>query len=146
MGFKGHNHVRPAPSRPLIEDACFFPSTYLPRLPLNKKIIAKPFAKYFLLLCCCCCFFKGPGLGPCHPHPSLWHPIPDWKWETILRSSTSWYMAYFPLRHVFKEPKVKRDRSFYLKSEQFPGCCIKIQPTVFTEMCLFYSKIKAFLF
>ena len=51
-----------------------------------------------------------------------------------------------PIFYIFKEPQVKFDISFYLKSEQLPGCCIKIQSTVFTEMCLFYSKIKAFLF
>lgn len=54
--------------------------------------------------------------------------------------------AMFPHLNVFKGPKVKFDIPFYLKSEQCPCRCIKIQSTDFTEMCLFYSKIKAFCF
>lgn len=54
--------------------------------------------------------------------------------------------CHVPRLNVFKGPKVKFDIPFYLQSEQCPCCSIKIQSTDFTEMCLFYSKIKAFLF
>lgn len=71
--------------------------------------------------------------------------VSRWKWRTVLCSSRTGWCHVFHL-NVFKGPKVKFDIPFYLKSEQCPCRCIKIQSTDFTEMCLFYSKIKAFCF
>lgn len=107
-------------------------------LYLNKKIITKKFPSFF--------FFSGP-----------WDLAVESKFlvmKTVLPDENGGHCSgqaglvkcHVPQLNVVKGPKIKFDIPFYLKSEQCPCGCIKIQSTDFTEMCLFYSKIKAFLF
>lgn len=142
ISFNSNKNTTPASPSPK-EKTVAFPSiltlSLTPQQKANYKNISN--SSVFLIF-----FLRALVWGHAIQILNYEYHMSHWRWKTILGSNESWYVAYFPIWYVFKEPKVKCDIAFYLKSEQFSGCCIKIQSTVCTEMCLFYSKIKAFLF
>lgn len=141
VGFKSNRQPRPAPT--LSEKMHAFSSllTFLPHLPLQKG--SSP--NYFRSIFCCCCFSRALVWGQAMHTLSSDIPLPTEK-MVLSCSDTSWGVAYLPSNTYSRHQKGNVTDRFIWKVNSCPGCGVKIQPTVFTEMCLFYSKIKAFFF